>query len=494
MDRKQIQALGKKLPRGLLPKGRGGQGAFLALHENNDPFMVGTPTHRAMARWFKALWDEFGYVRGKHVRDIHYDIATRLEYTYYKHDGTPYVHTKTSYDYMQAAARYARHLGLMGEELGDKRSDPIKPFATQRSEYFDGSRSPDFEAEFDEDEWEMPEIRIDEPPAFPFPEAGASGYDYHPSDQPVHVEVWVEKTKAEPQLESVCRRHHANLQWGDGTFGIEVCRDFVGRVRVWEKPARLVYLCDYDPAGIQMPVSVGRQVEFILNEAGEHDLDITVEVLAVTTEQITALKLPRKPFEEQKHLWAQTRAHNFEKHLGEGGTELNAMADTKLASIVEERILKYRDDGLRDAVGKAGEEAQEALDEAIEEARDEFRDGLEGLREEVREVVERYRPLVEKLNRRMTRELESALRRREGLRERIQDELDDLDADLPDYPEGEVIGPLEDEHYLFDSSRTYLEQMRQYRRRQGREREWDIVLAAIEDRLHDDERLAREDS
>ncbi len=138
MDREQIKALGKKLPRGILPKGRGGQGAFLALHENNDPFMVGAPAHRTMARWFKKLWDEFGYERGKHVRDIHYDLATRLDYTYHKHDGTPYVHTKASYDYMQSAAKYARHLGLMGGELDDKRSDPIKPFALPRDEYLDG--------------------------------------------------------------------------------------------------------------------------------------------------------------------------------------------------------------------------------------------------------------------------------------------------------------------------------------------------------------------
>ncbi len=126
------------------------------------------------------------------------------------------------------------------------------------------------------------------------------------------------------------------------------------------------------------------------------------------------------------------------------------------------------------------------MDEAIEGAQDEFRDELEGLREEVRGVVERYRPLVEKLNRRMAQELEAVDRRRQGLRRRIQDELDYLGADLPEYPEGEVAEPFESEHYLFDSSRAYLEQMRHYRRRQGREGEWDAVLTAIEDRLCDE--------
>jgi hypothetical protein len=99
-------------------------------------------------------------------------------------------------------------------------------------------------------------------------------------------------------------------------------------------------------------------------------------------------------------------------------------------------------------------------------------------------VVERYRSLVEKLNRRMARELEATNRRREYLRQRIQDELDDLDVDLPEYPEGEFTEPFEDDHYLFDASRHYLRQMRYYRRRQGREEEWDTVLEAIEDGLN----------
>src|SRR5829696_454863 len=136
------------------------------------------------------------------------------------------------------------------------------------------------------------------------------------------------------------------------------------------------------------------------------------------------------------------------------------------------------------AVAEAAEEAQEALDEAIEEAHTAFTGDLEELREEVRGVVERYRSLVEKLNRRMARELEAANRRREYLRQRIQDELDDLDVDLPEYPEGEFTEPFEDYHYLFDASRHYIKQMRYYRRRQGREEEWDTVLEAIEDGLN----------
>jgi hypothetical protein len=149
---------------------KGGQARLVPLAPKNDPFLAGTPTHRAMAQWFRDLWEEFGYQRGKHVRDIHYDIATRLSYTYYKHDGTPYVHTKKSYDYMQAASKAARHLGLMDDLLDDNRSDPIREFATPRVEFPDGTRHPGFAAEIDEDRWTMPEISIGEPAALSVPD------------------------------------------------------------------------------------------------------------------------------------------------------------------------------------------------------------------------------------------------------------------------------------------------------------------------------------
>jgi hypothetical protein len=94
-------------------------------------------------------------------------------------------------------------------------------------------------------------------------------------------------------------------------------------------------------------------------------------------------------------------------------------------------------------------------------------------------VRARYAAIVERLNARMRRELELASRQRANLRERIQTKLDELDVELPDYPEGEVEEPFDEEHYLYDSSPAYLEQMRHYRRRQGREDEWDAVVEAL---------------
>jgi len=481
VTRALLKELAKEVP--------GGQSQLVPLATKNDPFLSGTEGQRAQGEWFAKLWEEFDYPEGKHVRDIHYDIATKLSYTYYKHDGTPYLHNKASYGYMVAASKAARHLGLVSDKLKDMRSDPLLEYAQMRA--WEEDREPDFDLEeLSFTDWDMPEISISSPANFDVDDGIArgevSGYEYHPSDQPVHLEVWVEKTKAQAPLQGVCRYHDANLQWGDGFFGIEVCRGLVNRAHKLEKPVRVLYLCDYDPAGIQMPISMARQVEYILSEAEENSLDIKIEVLAVTTDQMVDMNLPRPPFEVEQgegHKWQRTRNENFEKQLGEGGTELNAIDDANLASLVNRRLRAYRDEELRHAVAAAEEEAQEALDEAIEEAVGEFTGELRGLTAHQREVVARYEERVAELNRQMTEELEPTKVRSEEIRAEIETRLQNLGPNLPGYPESEGAEGEDEDFYLFDSAREYVEQMGYYRRRQGKGGEWEAIADAIRGNL-----------
>jgi Active DUF488-N3 subclade len=61
---------------------------LLVLARQNDPFFVGSKTHRLMAEWFAELWDRFGYTRGVHLRRVHYRIVQNEEAPT-KHDGEP---------------------------------------------------------------------------------------------------------------------------------------------------------------------------------------------------------------------------------------------------------------------------------------------------------------------------------------------------------------------------------------------------------------------
>src|SRR5262245_17073262 len=50
---------------------------LLALDRKNDPFFAGTPGHWEKARWFAALWEQFDFPPGVHLRRIHYHLVTQ---------------------------------------------------------------------------------------------------------------------------------------------------------------------------------------------------------------------------------------------------------------------------------------------------------------------------------------------------------------------------------------------------------------------------------
>jgi hypothetical protein len=63
---------------------------LLALSQQNDPFYVGgTKTTRAQAEWFAALWEEFEFTDGVHLRRIHYRLVNRAEPPT-RHNGKPF--------------------------------------------------------------------------------------------------------------------------------------------------------------------------------------------------------------------------------------------------------------------------------------------------------------------------------------------------------------------------------------------------------------------
>jgi hypothetical protein len=86
----RIKALKKELHRNITD--------LLALSPVNDPFYAGSPASREKAEWFLALWEQFGFTRGVHLRRIHYRIVS-VETPILKADGF-------------AIRKYGRLLGL----------------------------------------------------------------------------------------------------------------------------------------------------------------------------------------------------------------------------------------------------------------------------------------------------------------------------------------------------------------------------------------------
>jgi hypothetical protein len=278
-------------------------GDFLALHKDNDPFYFGTRRQRAMAEWFARMWREQGYGPGKHVRRIHYDlIGEEAEEgeggDYLKHDGTPYVHDDASRAYLHQASTAARHLGLLAPDLLEdmRLKQGVHPATSgtgSRRDEDDEGTEPGFQRDDDPDDdllaWTPPHATLSVGEGtYELPSFSPVGYSYKDTDQPYRLEAWFEKEVGTPTLLPGCQRHKAALLVGAGVLSITQADLFLRRVKEDGRPTRILYFADFDVAGHNMPVSVARQVEYLLRTREEYaDLpEIALHRIAINPPQI----------------------------------------------------------------------------------------------------------------------------------------------------------------------------------------------------------------
>ncbi|MEW6601309.1 MAG: hypothetical protein AB1499_10100, partial [Nitrospirota bacterium] len=99
---------------------------LIALASKNDPFYIGTKTHKNDAAWFKKWWDILGYHEGKkvHLRYMHYQIFSRQSPKPLMHNRKNYFNTNECWEYLCDASRFARVLGLIDPMLIVDRRNP----------------------------------------------------------------------------------------------------------------------------------------------------------------------------------------------------------------------------------------------------------------------------------------------------------------------------------------------------------------------------------
>jgi len=224
---------------------------LLALAPNNDPFYTGRPSEVDAAQWFTDLWLQFGYDDGVHLRRIHYRIVSH-DSAIDMPNGDKYENTQRCWAYLNNAAKWARYLGLVNStSFVDRRNpDPhiFRRFADVERE------SPNYAHYSDHDsEWEL--YQLPGLPEWPnlwgdlprMPYFEVRGYDV---EQPYLVEVWSEKTTMNDVLIPLCQEYNVNLVTGSGELSITAVLKFLARVSESELPARILYISDYDPAGL----------------------------------------------------------------------------------------------------------------------------------------------------------------------------------------------------------------------------------------------------
>jgi hypothetical protein len=229
-----------------------------------------------------------------------------------------------------------------------------------------------------------------------------------------------------------------------------------------------------------MPTSVARKIEFFLRRGGDN-LDVALIPIALTRQQVAQFDLPKVPIKE-----SDRRRSAFEARHGEGATELDALEALHpgaLARIVTQAIDRYR------APKRKAERAIAALANRINRQiaavrsdvladyaddvarlRTEFEQAQAAIAEQqalIARVLDECRGTIAEHEQVIAEQLEQWRQAAAPIWQAIGD---DLEAALPDlsevaWPQAEQVDDYNEA--LFDSSRSHLDQIAFYKRRNG---------------------------
>ena len=475
---------------------RNGKGDNIAMSPDTDPFAIGTTTrHEAWAMWFADLFLRFNLPQGVHLRRIHYVLVSQEQpvamvgssaQNYAVSDvwvvpaqgkrkagqqvgdvrPNVYENTQDCWQRLVVASSWARWLGLVdANAFTDQRNpDPV----LFDDGYKVGAPTPRWALDgFDFDRSEAASydpITFLAPDAPEIPQLFSTGISHAHATKTHVVEVWIEKSTMNAELLPICRRYGVNLVAGVGETSITAIHALAQRLLRYGKPARILYISDFDPAGCSMPMAAARKLEAVIREECPEleDLGVTVERLLLTKEQVDQYRLPPVPLKE-----TEARADKFrERHDIEGGVELDALEALhpgEFSHIVEEAIQGYRaaDEGYLEALDELESEMDSRAGDLNDTIQEQFGDVVDDLAGDFDALVERYRAITEKLEQRFDRERRAWLAQArpvfDQIREAVLDDLPDV-SDL-ETPEPE---PVVNEDALFNSERSYLHQVQRF--------------------------------
>jgi hypothetical protein len=401
---------------------------------HRDPFTAGQPARRAAAEWFAELWNRFDIQPGAHLRRIHYVLISQESGSVTMLDGSPYLNVyRPCFDELNAASLDARYLGLIDPEwLVDRRNaEPMIYLAGDAvdAELSFGGGLPDYELVA----FEVPRLELT-PPTI------GQGY---------HIEFWCEKSTMNDELMPLGERYGINVVTGIGEMSLTRCVELVARAEESQRPVRILYLSDFDPAGASMPVAVARKIEFAIGD--RYGLDIQVRPIVLTHEQCIRYRLPRTPIKE-----TEKRAAKFEERFGEGATELDALEALHPGEL--ERIL----------LREVGRYHDPDLDNRISDVAGEVEAELDGINTKVRKRHAKALAALEAERKKLDASIRAFENKAKPVLRRIEKDLDaeapDVDAyDWPEPDDGD-----EDDDPLFDSTRDFIEQTDRYKEHQGK--------------------------
>ena len=164
-------------------------------------------------------------------------------------------------------------------------------------------------------------------------------------DQPIHVEVIVEKQTLEGIMEPLCEEldiaFTANKGYSSASFMYRKGKE-IGEIIEDGKDVAIVYLGDHDPSGIDMDRDVLERLEIFggLN-CGE---GLNLKRGALTMKQIIAKNAPPNPAKT-----TDSRSKEYIKKYGNESWEIEALEPRELVAAVTRAVEALRDPDLWDA-------------------------------------------------------------------------------------------------------------------------------------------------
>jgi hypothetical protein len=353
------------------------RGDLTVLSAQVDPYRLDTPAGHRDGAWAAAqLHRAFGSERRTHWRGLHYAIVAAGSIR--KPDGTTYHNTDEDWTWLSSVAgKAARWLGLISfERITDNRnSEPIvHRKARVMPEAF-------VSVGIDVD---IPDIEDIEP------HAGARGFVPR---QAFSFAFFGEKASLEDVLLPLAERYEADLYLVTGEISDTLLHRIAKDAVADGRPLVMFTFSDCDPAGHQMPVSIGRKLQ-ALHDLLFPDFQFEVVPVALTVEQVRQLNLPSTPLKE-----TEKRADKWRAAFGVEQTEIDALATLRpdeLRRIVTAAIAPYFDRTLaarvaaakQDWLAEAGARLVRQIDGAL----------LARLREQAATRLSELRDEIDRLN------------------------------------------------------------------------------------------------
>jgi hypothetical protein len=369
-----------------------------------------------------------------HYRGIHYRLVSQSE-PILMVNGSPYENTFECWRDLCEALRDAYYLNLVPvNAFVDNRSEPAITHLVEPEDAFT------YVENDDELDYAVPGM----------PDLPALTLKRPTIPQPIHLEIWAEKTTMNDVLLPLAQQYGLNLVTGAGEISTTRVREFVDRVVKSERPTRVLYVSDFDPAGRDMPISVAVKIQFELYRR-DVDLDIQVRPVVLTPEQCIEYDLPRTPIKD-----GEKRGTAFEERFGEGATELDALEALHpglLRQLLIKEIERYWDHDHDDTVARTCDGIDEQLDRITSEIHAEHQAEVNVLSSEWQRIANEHKAWVELAT---------------PVWQSIQEKCDENEPRIDEVEWVEPFEADEDPDPLFDSTRDYVTQVDRFKSHQGK--------------------------